>query len=68
MTNFLNIDTASLNIKIKAYRLWHWWFAHLDFVKLHDLYKITILEKSILIVENNKNMCKICALIKFINK
>jgi len=37
-------------------------------MKLHDLYKITILEKSILIIENNKNICKICVLIKFINK
>jgi len=29
---------------------------------------MTILEKSILIVENNKNIYEICALIKFINK
>jgi len=29
---------------------------------------MTILKKSILIVENNKIMYKICALIKFINK
>jgi len=27
-----------------------------------------ILEKSILIVENNENICEICVLIKFINK
>ena len=68
MINFLNINTASLNEKIKTYKLWHWWFAHLDFVKLHNLYKMTILKKSIFIVENNKNMYEICALIKFINK
>ncbi len=37
-------------------------------MKLHDLYKMTILKKSILIVENNKIMCEICVLIKFINK
>jgi len=29
---------------------------------------VTILEKSILIIENNKNIYKICVLIKFINK
>ncbi len=29
---------------------------------------MTILEKPILIVENNKTMCEICVLIKFINK
>jgi len=37
-------------------------------MKLHDLHKITILERSILIVENNKNMCEIYILIKFINE
>jgi len=37
-------------------------------MKLHNLYKITTLKKSILIVENNKNIYKIYALIKFINK
>jgi len=68
MTDFLNIDTASLNRKVKAYRLWHWQFVYLDFTKLHDLYKMTILKKSILIIENNKNIYKIYALTKFINK
>jgi len=68
MTNFLDVDTASLNEKIKIYRLWHWQFAYLDFVKLHDLYKMTTLEKSILIIKNNENICKIYVLIKFINK
>jgi len=68
MTNFLDVDIALLNKKIKTYKLWHWWFIHLNFIKLHDLHKITTLEKSILIVENNKNMCEICVLIKFINK
>jgi len=29
---------------------------------------MTILEKSILIIENNENIYEICALIKFINK
>jgi len=29
---------------------------------------VTILEKSILIIENNKNIYEICVLIKFINK
>jgi len=37
-------------------------------MKLCNLHKITILEKSILIVENNEIMYEICALIKFINK
>ncbi len=66
--NFSEVNTASLNEKIKTYRLWHWWFVYLDSAKLHNLYKITILEKSILIVENNKIMCEIYVLIKFINK
>jgi len=60
MINSSEVDTASLNEKIKTYRL--------DSVKLHDFHKITILKKSILIVENNKTVCEICALIKFINK
>ncbi len=68
MINFSEVNTASLNRKIKTYRLWHQQFVHLDFIKLHDLHKMTILEKSILIVENNKIMYEICALIKFINK
>ncbi len=68
MINFLNINTASLNEKIKTYRLWHQQFVYLDFAKLHNLYKMTILEKSILIIENNKNIYEICILIKFINK
>ncbi len=68
MTDFSEVNTASLNEKIKTYRLWHQQFAHLDSVKLCNLHKMTILEKSILIVENNENMYKICALIKFINK
>jgi len=68
ITNFLDVDTASLNEKIKIYRLWHQQFIHFNFTKLCDLHKITILEKSILIVENNKNMCEIYVLIKFINK
>ncbi len=37
-------------------------------MKLCNLHKMTILEKSILIVENNEIMYEICALIKFINK
>jgi len=68
MINFLDVDTISLNEKIKTYRLWHWWFVHLNSAKLHDLHKMTILEKSIFIVENNKNIYEIYALIKFINK
>jgi len=68
MTDFLDIDTASLNEKIKTYKLWHQWFVYLDSAKLHNLYKMTILEKSILIIENNENICEIYVLIKFINK
>ncbi len=68
MINFLDIDTVLLNEKVKAYRLWHWQFVHLDFTKLCDLHKVTILEKPILIIENNKNIYEICVLIKFINK
>ena len=66
--NFSEVNTASLNEKVKTYRLWHQQFAYLNSVKLHDLYKMTILEKSILIVENNEIICEIYVLIKFINK
>jgi len=37
-------------------------------MKLCNLYKMTILEKSILIIKNNKDIYEICVLIKFINK
>jgi len=68
MTDFLDVDIVLLNEKIKIYRLYHQQFIYFDFIKLCDLHKMTILEKSILIVENNKNMCEIYVLIKFINK
>jgi len=68
MTDFLDINITSLNEKIKTYRLWHWWFVYLNSAKLHDLYKVTTLKKLILIIKNNKNICEIYVLIKFINK
>jgi len=68
ITDFSEVNTASLNEKIKTYRLWYWQFIHFDSAKLHDLHKMTILEKSILIVENNETVYEICVLIKFINK
>ena len=54
--------------KVKTYRLWHHQFAHLSAAKLYDLYKIITLSKSILIVKNNVDVCKICALTKFVNQ
>ncbi len=68
MTDFLDINITSLNEKIKTYRLWHWWFVYLNSAKLHDLHKVTTLKKLILIIKNNKNICEIYVLIKFINK
>ncbi len=52
----------------KLYKLWHHCFAHLESAKLCQLHKIIILKKSIFINDNHENVCKICALIKFINK
>ena len=62
------INIIFSNKRIKIYKLWHQQFVHLDSAKLHDLYKITILKKSILIIKNKKNVYKICVIIKFINQ
>ncbi len=65
----MNDDTVmSHNDKIKIYRLWHHQFAYLNAAKLHDLYKIITLSKSILIIKNNINMYEIYALTKFMNQ
>ena len=48
--------------------MWHHHFSHLESAKLHQLYKIITLKKSILINNSHENVCEICALIKFINK
>jgi len=52
----------------KLYKLWHRCFTHLESAKLRQLHKIITLKKSILINNSHENVCKICALIKFINK
>ena len=65
----MNDDTVmSHDDKVKTYRLWHHQFIHLGAAKLHDLHKIITLSKSILIVKNNANVCKVCALTKFVNQ
>ena len=64
-----NCDHADLrDQKIKMYKLWHWHFVHLGSVKLHNLHKITILSKSILIVKNEDHVCEVYALTKFVNQ
>ena len=60
--------TDSRDHKIKMYKLWHWCFAHLDSVKLCNLYKIMTLSKSIFIVKKKDHVCEVCALTKFRNK
>jgi len=65
----MNDDTVmSHDDKAKTYRLWHHQFAHLGTAKLHDLHKVTTLSKPIPIVKNNANVCKVCALTKFVNQ
>ncbi len=70
--NKIEVDHNQLsfanNKSFKLYKLWHHHFAHLKSAKLHQLYKIITLKKSILINNSYKNVCKICVLIKFINK
>ncbi len=70
--NKIKVDHDQLsftnNKSFKLYKLWHHHFAHLESAKLHQLYKIITLKKSILINNSHENVCEICALIKFINK
>ncbi len=65
----MNDDTVmSHDNKVKIYRLWHHQFTYFNTAKLYNLYKIITLSKSILIIKNNTNVYKICALTKFINQ
>ncbi len=70
--NEVEVDHDQLSFandkSFKLYKLWHHRFAHLESAKLRQLHKIIILKKSIFINDNHENVCKICALIKFINK
>ena len=70
--NEIKVDHDQLSFandkSFKLYKLWHHCFAHLESAKLHQLHKIITLKKSILINNSHKNVCEICALIKFINK
>ncbi len=70
--NEIEVDHDQLSFandkSFKLYKLWHHHFTHLESVKLCQLHKIITLKKSIFINNSHKNMCEICALIKFINK
>ncbi len=70
--NKVEVDHNQLNFandkSFKLYKLWHHRFTHLESAKLHQLHKIITLKKSIFINDSHKNVCEICALIKFINK
>ncbi len=70
--NEIKVDHDQLSFandkSFKLYKLWHHRFTHLKSAKLHQLYKIITLKKSILINNSHENVCEICALIKFINK
>jgi len=70
--NEIEVDHDQLSFvndkSFKLYKLWHRCFAHLESAKLHQLHKIITLKKSIFINDSHKNVCEICALIKFINK
>jgi len=70
--NEVKVDHDQLSFandkSFKLYKLWHHHFTHLESAKLHQLHKIIILKKFIFINDSHKNVCEICALIKFINK
>ncbi len=70
--NEMKVDHDQLSFandkSFKLYKLWHRCFTHLESAKLHQLYKIITLKKSIFINNSHKNVCEICAFIKFINK
>jgi len=70
--NKIEVDHDQLNFandkSFKLYKLWHRRFAHLESAKLCQLHKIITLKKSIFINNSHKNVCEICAFIKFINK
>ncbi len=58
----------SKSAKAKRYILWHRRFVHLGLAKLRKLHEVTILQKSIFVVEDLINSCEIYALIKICNK
>ncbi len=70
--NKIKVDHDQLSFandkSFKLYKLWHHHFTYLESAKLRQLHKIITLKKSILINNSHKNVCEICALIKFINK
>ncbi len=70
--NEVEVDHDQLSFandkSFKLYKLWHRCFTHLESAKLRQLHKIITLKKSIFINDSHKNVCEICALIKFINK
>ncbi len=70
--NEIEVDHDQLSFandkSFKLYKLWHHHFTHLESAKLHQLHKIITLKKSIFINNSYKNVCEICAFIKFINK
>ncbi len=70
--NEIEVDHDQLSFandkSFKLYKLWHCCFTHLESAKLCQFHKIITLKKFILINNSHKNVCEICALIKFINK
>ena len=64
-----SVSDPSLSTKAKEkFKLWHWQFAHLEAVKLQDLYKVITLKKLISTTTDPDSVCKVCALTKMINK
>ncbi len=70
--NEIEVDHDQLSFandkSFKLYKLWHHRFTYLESAKLHQLHKIITLKKPIFINNSHKNVCEICAFIKFINK
>ena len=62
-----NVDSNVNQKKRDLYELWYRRFDYMKFAKFRNLHKITILRKSILIVENRNDSCKIYAITKMIN-
>ena len=62
-----DINLSNQTLKFDIYKLWHKRLIYFEFAKFRNFHQITILKKIISIVKN-QNSCKICALIKIINK
>lgn len=69
--NQIEVDTNDAiisNFKAKIYGFWNFRFVYLNAIKLQKLHEIFIFSKFVFIVDDAKNLYKVCALIKLYNK